>query len=201
MKPRVGCAVLAAGCSARLGRPKQLVVFEGETLVRRAVSAACASLCDDVVAILGAYAPLVEGELAGSRAQVVKSQWRMGIGASIAAAAQWSHAHAHDALVLAVCDQPRLTREPLDALVNAWLASSPESSVASVYSGVLGVPALFPGARFHELMALDPSRGASALLRGAANVVQVAWPDGALDVDTESDLERLLLRGDGAETA
>jgi CTP:molybdopterin cytidylyltransferase MocA len=191
MRPRVGCAVLAAGCSARLGQPKQLVVVEGETLVRRAVSAACASVCVDVIAILGAYASLVQAELAGSRAQVVLSHWRNGIGASIRAAAQWSLAHAHDALVLAVCDQPRLTHEHLDALVNTWLASSPESSVASAYSEILGVPALFPRSRFHELTALDPSRGASALLRGAPNVVQVAWPDGAFDVDTASDLERL----------
>lgn len=191
MSPRVGCAVLAAGCSARLGHPKQLVVFEGETLVRRAVSAACASCCDHVVAVLGAHAPLVEKELAGTRAGVVVSQWQAGVGASIRAAASWSMGLGHDALLLAVCDQPWLTHEHLDALVYAWVVSPAETSVASAYASVLGVPAVFPRSRYPELLSLEPSRGASALLRGVAGVARVSWPDGAFDVDVAGDVERL----------
>ncbi len=183
MRPRTGCAVLAAGCSARLGRPKQLVVFEGETLVRRAVRAACESRCDEVVAILGAGAPRVQSELAGLRAGVAIGDWRAGIGASIHAAASWSAGRGHDALLLAVCDQPWLRREHLDALLSTWLDASPETLVASGYAGVLGVPAVFPSSRFPELASLEPSRGASALLRAGANVAQVSGPDGAFDLD------------------
>ncbi len=200
-RSRIGCAVLAAGSSSRLGQPKQLVVFRGDTLVRRAVSAARASMCDAVVAVVGAYASLVEADLLGSGAEIVASyDWRDGMGASIRAAAEWAIAREHDALVLAVCDQPRLDARCLDALVQAWLAASPDSSVASAYAGVLGVPALFPKARFRELSAIDPARGASALLRGAVNVARVAWPEGAFDVDTARDLDALHRLGEGAST-
>ncbi|MBA3320864.1 MAG: NTP transferase domain-containing protein, partial [Pyrinomonadaceae bacterium] len=44
-RARVGIVVLAAGASTRMGESKQLLRYEGETLLRRAVNAALASRC------------------------------------------------------------------------------------------------------------------------------------------------------------
>src|SRR6185436_639591 len=52
----VAAVVLAAGNSTRLGRPKQLVVYQGLPLVARAARAALATGADPVVLVLGANA-------------------------------------------------------------------------------------------------------------------------------------------------
>jgi molybdenum cofactor cytidylyltransferase len=59
-------------------------------------------------------------------------------------------------------------------------------TVGSAYGGTTGVPAIFERSRFHELCALEGDRGARALLRG--DVGSVDWPDGAIDLDTASDV-------------
>lgn len=46
----VGVVLLAAGGSSRLGHPKQLVHYQGTTLVRRAAEAAACLRCGPVVA-------------------------------------------------------------------------------------------------------------------------------------------------------
>ena len=51
---KVGGLLLAAGGSSRLGRPKQLIEFEGKTLIRRAAEALVGSAFSPVVAVIGA---------------------------------------------------------------------------------------------------------------------------------------------------
>ena len=50
----VPALVLAGGSSSRLGQPKQLLVFEQETLLHRAVRTALAAGCRPVLVVTGA---------------------------------------------------------------------------------------------------------------------------------------------------
>src|SRR5438045_1251928 len=59
----IGAVVLAAGGSSRFGRPKQLLLFRGETLVRRAVRAAAEAGCDPVIVVAGNLADVIRSEL------------------------------------------------------------------------------------------------------------------------------------------
>jgi MobA-like NTP transferase domain len=52
----VGAVILAAGASTRMGRPKQLLQFGGETMLRRAASFAVEAGCRLVVVVTGANA-------------------------------------------------------------------------------------------------------------------------------------------------
>ena len=61
----IGAVVLAAGGSSRLGQPKQLLKFRGETLVRRVVGAAEAG-CDPIVVVVGETGAAIRDELARS---------------------------------------------------------------------------------------------------------------------------------------
>jgi molybdenum cofactor cytidylyltransferase len=49
----VGAIILAAGGSSRLGQPKQLLTFRGESLIRRAVRAAAEAECTPIVIVVG----------------------------------------------------------------------------------------------------------------------------------------------------
>jgi molybdenum cofactor cytidylyltransferase len=48
----VGLLLLAAGSSSRLARPKQLLQYQGQTLLRRAAEVAAASPCRPLVLVM-----------------------------------------------------------------------------------------------------------------------------------------------------
>jgi CTP:molybdopterin cytidylyltransferase MocA len=112
-----------------------------------------------------------------------------GIAASIRSAARWAKQRACQALVLALCDQPKLTAAHLDRLILEY--ERHHLPIASRYCGKNAVPALFPETSFNELQALCGDIGASALLNGEAPVVSIPWPDGELDVDSPDAARRL----------
>ena len=60
----VGAVILAAGPSTRLGYSKQLIIHEGEPLVRRAAIAAVEAGASPVVVVLGADAEEIMPALA-----------------------------------------------------------------------------------------------------------------------------------------
>ncbi|HET6281165.1 MAG TPA: nucleotidyltransferase family protein [Polyangia bacterium] len=187
--PSIGCAVLAAGASRRLGRPKQLLSYRGQPLLLRAVEAAFQSLATRVAVIVGAGRRvanvLVSG---GTRAEVIENpHWQQGMSSSVRAAAAWARARDCDAVLLAVADQPHLSAAHLNALFAA--SDSATRIVASGYASLLGVPALFPSHMFHRLEALSGDVGARSLLRQCpSEIAAVAWPEGAEDIDTAADI-------------
>jgi molybdenum cofactor cytidylyltransferase len=186
--------LLAAGGSERMGSPKQLLPFEGTSLVRRAALAALGSTCDGVVAVVGAHAEAVERELAGLALDVVRNpDWPEGIGASIRCGVEAALARepALDALLLLLADQPGVSAALLDRLL-AERRERGRELVACAYAETLGTPALFARPHLPALRALAGDRGAKAiLLEHADRVGRVPFPEGAVDVDTPPDYEEL----------
>jgi xanthine/CO dehydrogenase XdhC/CoxF family maturation factor len=185
----VAFAVLAAGASRRLGRPKQLVMAEGSPIVRR-VAATCESAqAGPVAVVLGAHAGAVASALTDVRATlIINETWQDGIASSIRAAVRWAETTSAHALTIVLSDQPFLSVAHLTALRDAWWNGAP--LVASRFGGVLGAPAVFDRSRWGELARLEGDQGAGLLLR-ALDVVAIDWADGAFDVDTEDDVLRL----------
>jgi molybdenum cofactor cytidylyltransferase len=190
-----GAIILAAGGSGRFGRPKQLLAFRGESLVRRAVRAA-AEACGPrvVVVVAGETRTLIEAELRESAAIVVENRdWRSGLGTSIRCGLQRLIASTPelDAVVLMACDQPFVEPQTLAALV-AEQERSGKAIVASSYANTLGVPALFDRSCFEALRALPDDSGAKALIESRQDeVAQIEFEQGAIDIDTPADFERL----------
>ena len=81
---KIGVVILAAGASARMGRPKQLLLYRGQTLIRWAVESALAPVCRPIVVVIGAHAELVKKELEHSPVLVANNaQWQKGMSSSI----------------------------------------------------------------------------------------------------------------------
>ena len=193
----VGVVLLAAGGSSRLGRPKQLVLHQGKTLMRRAAEAAVAAECGPVVVVLGAQREAVASELTGLPVRLVEHpEWSAGPGGSLVAGVRAltagdAAAPAVDAVLVMLCDQLRVDSAHLRALVEAWRRTG-AAVVASAYEETRGVPALFSRAVFPELGALGPEQGARGVIaREPSRVMEVPLPGGGEDVDTAADLARL----------
>ncbi|WP_224240273.1 nucleotidyltransferase family protein [Hyalangium gracile] len=196
---KVGVVLLAAGGSSRLGQPKQLLVHQGKTLVRRAADAAVEARCGPVVAVLGAQAEAVATELARLPVNTVRNpDWEAGLGSSLRVGLQALEAaepagagSAVDAVLVLLCDQFRVDASHVRALVKAFQRTQ-APIVASGYNGTRGVPALFSRALFPELEALAPDQGARGVIaREPSRVVEVTLEGGGEDVDTKADLTRL----------
>lgn len=184
---KVGAVIVAAGASRRLGRAKQLVEVDGIPLIARVVQAVRSSAADSVCVVLGArsreIAPVIEG------AEVVNNAaWETGMASSIRRGVEWAQHGGCDALLLCVCDQPHLAAAHLDALIRVHEVA--RHVVASRYGDIVGVPAIFPRARFGDLAELSGDRGARELLGRCAPRV-VRWDAGAVDLDTPRDLAAL----------
>ena len=179
--------VLAAGGSSRLGRPKQLVHFGSESLVRRAASLALSVGAPWVGVVVGARGMRIRAELRDLRVAVIANRrWRDGLSASLRAGLARVPRSAAYLLVLAV-DQWRLETADLQALLRR---AQPATAVAALYGGRAGVPAVFPRGWWSKLRCLTGDSGAAQLLR-AIPVVTVAIERAALDLDERSDLRRL----------
>ncbi|HEY0171462.1 MAG TPA: nucleotidyltransferase family protein [Pyrinomonadaceae bacterium] len=191
----VGAVVLAAGSSSRMGRPKQLLRFGGETLLRRAAHAALGAGCGPVVVVTGAHAVQTRGELRGLGVLEVENLlWETGMGSSVRAGVEaLSEAQAEAAaVVLMLCDQPLVNADVVAGLVAAHRATG-RDVVASQYGGSFGVPALFAGTLFDELRRLEGHAGAKQVIeRHISRAHFVSFPGGEIDVDTPDDFSRLL---------
>lgn len=196
--PRVAAIVLAAGGSTRLGRPKQLVEIEGKTLIRILVAAALGSKCQRVFVVTGAYAPIIRQELRGLVIDLVDNpDWETGIGASIGAGIRAVRKAAdYHGVLLMVCDQPRVTSDLLDRMIEAF-RKNPEAIVVCDYSEVIGVPVLFGKVHFDRLARLPADQGAGRWLHtGNEPKIRIPFPDGVWDIDEEKDIGTLPQQAD-----
>src|SRR3954468_23882508 len=123
--PKLLVAVLAAGASRRLGRPKQFVEIDGEPLVRRQCRIAIDANVGEVVVIVGCHArdcATAVGSIPGASVSV-NEHWEEGLASSIRAALHAAIGANSSGLMLVHADQYALTVEDLRALHAAWLGT------------------------------------------------------------------------------
>ena len=190
---KVGAVILAAGGSFRFGRPKQLLSFRDKTLVRTTIDAACKAGCSPIVVVIGSDWEKIHPELAHANViEVQNKNWQRGIGSSIRSGVEALTDHAPDieAVLLLVCDQPAVDARFIERLI-AMHEATRKDIVASGYANTLGVPALFARSLFKELLSIGDEAGAkSIILQNPERVAELAFPEGAIDIDTREDWEK-----------
>lgn len=189
---RVAGVILAAGCSKRLGRPKQLLMWRNHALVYHAASIALQSGLKPVIVITGYAGPDVARAIESLPVQVVNNQdWKAGQGASVACSIK---ALPEDvgAAVFFLSDQPLVPSELVQGLL-AFHSENLSPIVAPLVNGRRSNPVLFDQRLFPELSQLSGEHGGRVLF----SRYPVKWIDWVsdnvdLDVDTEQDYQRLL---------
>jgi molybdenum cofactor cytidylyltransferase len=183
--------VLAAGGSRRLGQPKQLLPYNGATLLDHTVATARAAGFQQLIVVLGGAGDEVRARVDLSGTRIVENHvYGHGCSSSIAAALPAVDPRA-SVLVLMLGDQPGVTPQTVCTVV----AASRRAPLAICrYEDGRGHPIAFARSMFGELAALHGDKGVWRLLdRHQANVVEV--PISApvpRDVDTWEDYQAIL---------
>ncbi len=184
-RPQLAAVILAAGASSRMGRPKPLLQFEGQTFLDSLIQR-FEGVCEPIIVVLGYAADQVQSGIARS-AQVeivVNPAPERGMLSSL----QSGLARVtHDALFTPV-DLPGISRQTIETL-----AAAEGPVVIPTYQGRKGHPVRVSRTVIADLLALPlDAQAPEALRRHDAQLIAVDDPGILHDVDTPADYYALL---------
>src|SRR5262245_59544801 len=185
--------LLAAGESRRMGSPKALLRYRGQTFIERGCMAFLTAGVEELIVVLGARAaelrqalpihPSVRTVENPRYFQGQLSSLMTGIGALSPESA---------AAVVNLVDHPLITAETIKALITSFRATPLPIFIAS-YQGRRGHPVLFSSQVYGEILAAPLDQGAKVVVRKAPSrvrEVQLDDPGILADIDTPEDYAR-----------
>ena len=195
---KISTLILAAGSSSRLGRPKQLLRFEGTTLIEK-ITRVALNVSNHVLIVLGANEILIRPHLDVlvqeniSKLEIaLNPEWEEGMGKSLSFGVK-KLAESSDAILVVLSDQLFVDEVLLQKILQTF-AESKMPIVACSYANQLAVPILFGKDLYPDLMTLSGDKGAKILLNKHSDKVEsIAFPAGIFDVDTPNDVEKFKL--------
>jgi molybdenum cofactor cytidylyltransferase len=191
---QVGIILLAAGGSSRLGKPKQLLLYKGQTLLQNTLSVALTSNAQSVMVVLGANADILQTEITNGKIHVVvNDDWQEGMGSSIRTGVKaiTEINPSTEGVILLVCDQPFINSALLNNLITAHQKTGKEI-VACTYGNTFGPPVFFHQSLFSELLQLKGDTGARSIVqKHLDNMEAIPFPEGIFDIDTKGDYEKI----------
>lgn len=196
---RLGCILLAAGCGRRFGGNKLTHCIDGKPMIEHACAlhasldyAARVLVARPDDAFVHAYAARYGFPLA------VNPRFEQGIGTSAAAgmAALTATGAKLDGALFAVCDQPYLSAETVNALI-ARFTDLPACIIAPAFGGRRGNPVIFPSALFEQFRPLNGDAGGAAVIRSNPQLLRLVPIDREwelLDIDTRGAADDIIKR-------
>jgi molybdenum cofactor cytidylyltransferase len=190
-----GIIILAAGNSSRLGQPKQLLGYNGTSLLNRIVYEAVFFAGEAVVVVTGSGRLAIESSIADDSVLTCHNpRWKDGMASSIKTGLKHLLLIYPElrSCIITVCDQPHLDAGVFRELLLKQQQTG-KGIVASQYAATAGVPVLFGRPYFNALLHLDGQEGARKLLtKFKGDVAVVPFEKGAVDIDTPEDYNNLI---------
>lgn len=181
--------ILAAGTSSRLGKPKQLIKYKGESLLQIAVKKAL-KLSNNIFVVLGYEKEKCEEDIKDLNTKIVfNPNYIKGMGTSISCGIRYTRDF--DNTLIMLCDQPLLTDEHFKSLKNFI---DNKTIIASLYKDNQNptVPAIFPKKYYEKLLILDEDKGAKEILREEEVKPILIDKKYSIDIDTKMDILEFL---------
>ncbi len=189
-----GIIILAGGKSSRLGTAKQLLPYGSSTLLEHAVQTAIGSGIGPVIVVLGAEKERIGSSIKSYDVQVAENdEWEEGMASSIRCGIKklLQYFPGTDGAMIMVCDQPFVNKELLQEMLILQQQTG-KPAVSASYAGISGTPVLFHKDLFNSLLALKGDRGARKFLAEHPEMAAtIEFPEGKLDIDTETDYKNL----------
>jgi molybdenum cofactor cytidylyltransferase len=195
----IAAIILAAGASERMGYPKALLGYRGQTFLT-GVLAACEAVGVEMrVVVLGYHSDKIFKDMDLSEAHVVESkELEAGPIGSIRAGLRFLEGKPVEGVLIWPVDRPHVAVATVGALIDAFRASH-LPIVVPAYQGRRGHPVLFGQPVFDELLAAPDDEGAKTVVRrdpGRVEVVPVEDAAVLEDLNTPEDYKALLRRED-----
>lgn len=190
-----GIIILAAGSSSRLGRPKQLLLYNNKSLLKHTIEQACNARLHPVIVITGANAEQVLLTLHDKEIVIVYNKfWQEGMASGIVAGIKEMLPLNNNLenVIISVCDQPFITAQLFYEMISRN-EETLKGIVACSYAGTIGTPVLFNRKYIKQLQSLKGSDGAKGLIKTyKEDLATVLFPQGNIDIDTEEDYKKLI---------
>lgn len=186
--------ILAAGAASRMNQAKMLLPFASASILSHILGEVKAVKPGCICLLTGYYHKEIADSIDTSQLFLVHNKhWKEGMASSIRAGMQalMKKYPELSSVMILVSDQPYLNRKLLYEMM-AVQAKTRKGIVAARYGKVTGTPVLFEKKYFNQLLALDGDTGArSVLQQHKTDMATVAFPLGAIDIDTAEDYEKL----------
>ena len=191
--------LLAAGESSRMqGAFKPLLKWGKRTVIGECVHQMRNSQLAEIFVVLGHREMEIRQTLSGSGVQyAINEDYRRGMLSSVKAGLA-SLSPNEDAALIALVDQPMITKEIIDTLIAAFVAGE-KGLALPTYQGKRGHPIIIAAKYFEEIMQLDEDspEGLRQFIDGRRDdtlEVPVNTPAVIEDIDLPEDYERLSKR-------
>lgn len=189
-----GILILAAGNSSRLGQPKQLLDFNGKSLLRH-VAEESLKITKSVVVVTGSNSIEISKEFIDLELIIAENKtWNEGMGSSIRIGLNQllNTFPTIENCIVSVCDQPFIEASVFSELIQMQ-QDSQKGIVAAKYADTLGTPVLFSEKYFKNLSDLSGQEGAKKLLQKFKDdIAEINFEKGAIDIDTRKDYQQLI---------
>ncbi|MER0438706.1 nucleotidyltransferase family protein [Emticicia sp. W12TSBA100-4] len=180
--------ILAAGASSRMGAPKQLLLVDSKTLIKRICETAMDTPCHPIVTVLGANRNLIRKETDRMPITVIDNpQWENGMSSSIkmGLAGAYMTEKAIEAAIFLTVDMPYVNAELINKMIEKAESDEKIEIVACKYDSQMGIPVLFKRTLFTDLLELTGDEGAKkVVMKNKDKTAFIDFPEGKLDLDT-----------------
>jgi len=193
----ISAILLAAGESRRMGSPKALLHYQGQTFIERICRAFLDAGVDELIVVLGARAEEIGRALPAHPAihSVVNTRYFQGQLSSLMVGIGALSPNS-EAAVVNLVDHPLITAKTIKALVSSF-HDAPLPILIASYQGRRGHPVLFSSQVYGEILAAPLDQGAKVVVRkdpARVREIQLDDPGILADIDTPEEYARYVGR-------
>jgi molybdenum cofactor cytidylyltransferase len=177
----ISAILLAAGESKRMGRPKQLLEWQGKTLLQHVLESLINSNADDIILVLGHETDRIRKSLPALQIKIViNPDYKQGMASSLRQGLLAMDPRS-EAFLVCLADQPGIGPEIMNNMIREFQQADPKRGIVRpVYRGLRGHPVLIGAQYLQEALQLQGDVGARQILMN--------HPEDILEIDVDKDV-------------
>lgn len=189
--------ILAAGLSSRMKKNKLLLPLGDTTVIEHVVKTVLSSKVDYVIVVLGRDHEFIRNLLKSYPIRMLyNDQYEKGQSTSIIKGLETLPRTGVDGVLFAMGDQPLITIEGLNAIIDAFATQKGKIIVpVDTESGKKGAPVLFDQSFFSDIRKIEGDQGGKVVIRQYPDAVYECEIQNAVffdDIDTEDAYESII---------
>lgn len=181
-----------------MGQPKQMLAWQGKTLLRHVLENLIRSNADELILVLGHEAEAIRAGLTEFQIKIViNPDYKQGMASSLKQGLL-AMDPASEAFLVLLADQPGIGPELVNRLIREFQRADPKRGIVRpVYRGLPGHPVLIGVRYLQEALQLQGDVGARRILANhPADILEIEVDqDGILkDIDTPEEYRKYMKR-------